>query len=169
MAAIHLPRTGHLPIVTILDFPLPWSTKQPGCNLHEADWPTICEKLDEQLKAHLLATRIRTAEEFDKRILLFTRVLMEVLDNEIPTMKPNHFARRWWTKELLQLKRKQNKLSNKSYKFRCIRDHPSHAEYREAVKQFCSLLDFTCNQHWNDWLESVAQQDVYVANKYITN
>lgn len=31
------------------------------------------------------------------------------------------------------------------------------------------MLDFTHNQHGNDWLESVSQQDVYIANKYISN
>lgn len=99
----------------------------------------------------------------------FTNILLEVLDSEIPTTALKPFARCWWTKELSQLKRKQNKLSNKSFKFRCIRDHLSHTDYREAVKQFRSSLDSTRNQHWNDWLESVSQQDIYVANKYITN
>ena len=95
MAAICPPQTDHLPIVTILDFPLPRSEKQPGCNFHEADWPVICEKLDEQLKTRLPATRIRTVEEFDERVLSFTKVLTEVLDSKIPTTKPNPFARRW--------------------------------------------------------------------------
>ena len=82
---------------------------------------------------------------------------------------PNPYARRWWRKELSQLKRKQNKLSNKSFKFRCIRDHPSQAEYKEAVRLFRCTLDSTCNQHWNDWLESLSQQDIYIANKYIAS
>ena len=93
MAAIRPPQMDHLPIVTILDFPLPRSEKQPGRNFCEADWPVICEKLDKQLKTRLLATQIRSVEEFNKRVLSFTKVLMEVLNSKILTTKLNPFAR----------------------------------------------------------------------------
>ena len=38
-----------------------------------------------------------------------------------------------------------------------------------AAKQFKNVLEETHNQDWVDWLESVTQQDLYIANKYITN
>ena len=88
--------------------------------------------LDEKLPA----SRIKTEDEFNDTVSSFTDIITEVLNYEIPITEPSPFSRCWWTKELTQLKRKQNRLSNKSYKFRLIVDHPSHAEYKAAVREF---------------------------------
>ena len=119
--------------------------------------------LDEKLPA----SRIKTEDEFKDTVSSFTDIITGVLNYEIPITEPSPFSRRWWTKELMQLKRKQNRLSNKSYKFHLIVDHPSHAEYKTTVREFQDTLMFMHNQHWTDWLESAAQQDIYIANKYM--
>jgi hypothetical protein len=64
---------------------------------------------------------------------------------------------------------KQNKLSNKSYKFCHISNHPSHAEHKSAVKEFKKLLVATKKQNWIDWLENAEQRDLYLAYKYISS
>ena len=143
------------------------STKQPGRNFREADWPAIRDRLKLLLDEKLPASRIKTEDEFNDTVSSFTDIITEVLNYEIPITEPSPFSRRWWTKELTQLKRKQNRLSNKSYKFRLILDQPSHAEYKAAVREFRDTLTSTRNQHWTDWLESAVQQDIYIANKYM--
>ena len=67
------------------------------------------------------------------------------------------------------LKKTQNRLSRKSYRFRHVRDHPAHTEHKAAAKQFKDIMEETRSQDWVDWLESVTQQDLYIPNKYITN
>jgi hypothetical protein len=134
--AIRPPQADHLPIVTILDLPVSRSTKQPGRNFRKADWPAIWDRLKLLLDEKLPASRIKTEVEFNNTVSSFTDIITEVLNYEIPITEPSPFSRRWWTKELTQLKRKQNRLSYNSYKFRLILDHPSHAEYKAAVREF---------------------------------
>ena len=69
----------------------------------------------------------------------------------------------------MNLKKAQNRLSNKSHKFRHVREHPSHTEYKAAANKFKEVMTETRNQDWTDWLEGASQQDLYLANKYISN
>ena len=41
--------------------------------------------------------------------------------------------------------------------------------HKEAANQFKNVMEETRSQDWTDWLESAMQQDLYIANKYITN
>ena len=50
-----------------------------------------------------------------------------------------------------------------------IHDHPVHGEYKVAVNKFKEGMQETRGQDWMDWLEAVFQQDLYIANKYISN
>ena len=91
------------------------------------------------------------------------------MENHLKERKPSPFIRQWWTKELSILKKTQNRLNGKSYKFRHVWDHPAYAEHKAAAKQFKDIMEETRSQDWVDWLESVTQQDLYIANQYITN
>ena len=77
-----------------------------------------------------------------------------------------HFYR-GWMEELTNLKKAQNRLSNRLHKFRHICEHPS--QYKAAANRFKEIVTETCNQDWTDWLEGASQQDLYLANKYISN
>ena len=96
-------------------------------------------------------------------------IIKVVLEEHLEEKKPNPFKRRWWTEELTSLKKKQNRLSNKSFKFRHVRDHPVHTEYKASANKFKEVMRETRDQDWKDWLESISQQDLYIANKYITS
>ena len=68
--------------------------------------------------------------------------------------------------ELTNLKKAQNRLSNKSFKFQHVHEHPIHAEYKAAANKFKEVMTETRNQDWTDWLEGVSQQDLFLAHKY---
>jgi hypothetical protein len=84
------------------------------------DWPAINKKLDRRLQQESPAVRIDTKEEFIAKVDKLTEVITAVLKEELPETKPSPYARRWWTKELTDLKKTQNRLSNKVYRFRHI-------------------------------------------------
>ena len=65
--------------------------------------------------------------------------------------------------------KQQNRLSGKAFKLRHVLDHPVHVEYRTATQNFKNVLKETKSQDWTDWLEAASQQDLYIANKYISN
>jgi hypothetical protein len=167
--AIRPPLADHMPIITILDLPLPRSSAAKSLDFRAADWPTISNALAQQFEAKSPAVHIKSKEEFYKKVDDLVQIISTVLEKHLEEKNPNPFQRRWWTMELTSLKKKQNRLSNRSFKFRHLHDHPSHAEYKTAANKFKEVMSETRDQDWKDWLESISQQDLYIANKYITS
>jgi ribonuclease HI len=169
LPAIRPPLADHMPIVTILDLPLPRAAATKALDFRSADWPDINSKLVALLEVKSPATHIQTKEEFYEKVSDLVRITSDTLAKNLDEKRPNPFKKRWWTKELSLLKKAQNRLSNKSFKFRHLREHPIHAEYRTAANKFKEVMRETREQDWKDWLETITQQDLYIANKYITS
>jgi ribonuclease HI len=167
--AIRPPLADHMPIITILDLPLPRSEAAKSLDFRLVDWPPINAALTLRLEAESPAALIKTKEEFDEKVDNVVRIITSVLEEKLDDRRPNPFKRRWWTKELTLLKKKQNRLSNKAFKLRHLRDHPVHAEYKASANKFKEVMRETRDQDWKDWLESISQQDLYIANKYISS
>jgi hypothetical protein len=166
---IRPPLADHMPIITVVDMPLPRSVTLQSLDYRAADWPVVNNKLKHRLNTESPAVRIRTKEEFITKVDMVVRIITEVLNDNLEVTKPSPYSKRWWTKELSDLRTKQNKLSNDSHRFRLILDHLSHQEYKAAVKEFKKLLTDTKKQNWIDWLENAQQNDLYLANKYISS
>lgn len=133
------------------------------------DWPVINNRIKAELQAESPAVRIRTPEALTTKVDTVVQIIGKILDEELPETNPCPFTKRWWTCELSDLKQTQNCLSNKLYKLRHILNHPIHDEYKTAVDNFVTTLEKTKAQHWIDWLENITAQDIYIANKYITD
>ena len=101
--------------------------------------------LGPRLVAETPAVHITSEEEFVKKVDDVVRITYEVLQEQLKVKLPNPFMQRWWTEELSILKKVQNKLSNKSHRFRHVRDHPSHAEYKAAANKFKDVMTETRN------------------------
>jgi Reverse transcriptase (RNA-dependent DNA polymerase) len=159
----------HLPIITVINLPLPRSTIPPTLDFQNADWPKINTLLKAKLEAESPAVRIRTQDQFISKVDQLIDIITDVLHENLDELKPSPFSRRWWTKELTELKKEQNRLSNKLYRLRDVRNHPIHVEFRASINKFKEIMIETCKQHWIDWLESIEQQEIYTANKYLVS
>jgi hypothetical protein len=166
--AIRPPLADHMPIITILNLPLPRSSAAKSLNFRTADLPAINTALNLQLEAESPATHINTKGEFYEKVNKVVHIISEVLDAQLEEKHPNPFKHRWWTKELTLFKKTQNRLSNKSYKLRHLHKHPIHVEYKASANKFKEVMQETREQDWKDWLKSILQQDLYIANKYIS-
>ena len=167
--AIRPPLADHLPIITILDLPMPRLSTPPTLNFRMADWNRVSSALGPRLEVESPAVRITSKEEFLKKVDDVVRIVDEVLHELIDEKSPNPYKQCWWTEELSRLKKAQNSLSNKSHRFRHVRDHPTHTEYKAAANKFKEVMSETRSQDWVDWLEGASQQDLYLANKYISS
>ena len=169
VAAICPPLADHLPIITILDLPFPRVSAPGSLDFRNGDWADINSKLKARLEERSPAAQLRSKEEFLAKVDSVISIIKEVLGEELTEPKPSPFSRRWWTKELMNLKRAQNRLSSKSYKLREVCDHSVHQEYKVAVNKFKETMVAIQKQHWMDWLESATQKDIYTVNKYLTS
>jgi hypothetical protein len=167
--ALWPPLADHIPIIMILDLPLPCSLLSKSLDYRTADWLAVNPDLAQHLETESMATPINSTEEFLMKIDNIIHIITETLDKYLDKRKPNLFKHRWWTKELSLLKKKQNRLSGKAFKLCHIWDHPIHTEYRTAMNRFKTVMHKTQEEDWKDWLETILQQDLYIANKYISN
>ena len=91
------------------------------------------------------------------------------MEESVPISRPSPYTKRWWTKELTELKKAKNRLSNLSYKFQGIPEAPVHVQHKEATKELCHRIDEVKKAHWTNWLEEATAKDIYITNKYITS
>jgi len=79
-SAIRPPLADHMPIVTILDLPLPRSSAPQALDFRTADWPAINADLTAQLEAASPALCIRSKEEFLKKVNAVDRIISDALE-----------------------------------------------------------------------------------------
>lgn len=77
--AIHPPLVDHMPIITILNLPLPRSSAVKSLDFRNADWPLINANLSQQFKARSPAMHIKSKEEFYKKVNNVVRILIDIL------------------------------------------------------------------------------------------
>jgi hypothetical protein len=146
LPALRPPLADHLPVIIILDLPLPQAMATRTLDFRAVDWQTVCSELYTRFEAELPSAHIRTDVEFQAKVSDVTHILTEVLDKNLDKKCPNPYKWRWWTKELTELKKEQNHLSSAAFKFHHLRDHPSHAEYRTAANKLKEVMYETRNQ-----------------------
>jgi hypothetical protein len=111
------PLANHLPIITILNLHLPHAEAAETLDFRMANWLVINADLSAQLVAKSPAMHIKSKEEFLEKVSTMVHIISDTLAKHLEVKHPNPFKRWWWTKELTLLKKSQNCLSSKSYKF----------------------------------------------------
>ena len=162
-------QADHLPIVTKLDLSICRASTFPTCNMHDTNFKTINEKLQALLVDQCPAQKIHSEEELENTVNALVRLIQEVLTQEVPATKPSPYTKRWWSKELTELKKEHSKLSKLPNCFRGIPNHAIHAEHKTAANKLRNRIDKTKKEHWTEWLDNTTSQDIYTANKYITS
>ena len=163
------PCTDHFPIVTILD--LPQNRVEPVLtrNFRTADWESFVEGLQENLVKIPLPTNLESEEEVQKAVKDLTSVLQQTIEDRIPVSKPCPHSKRWWNSELQALKKKLNKLSKESLRYRALPDHECHTSRKDVAKQYGKAIVDAKKKHWTDFLEEASDRDLWTTNRYLKN
>ena len=125
----------------------------------------LCSCLETQCPA----THLRCKADIDIAADSLVNTISEVIEEMVPISKPSPYAKHWWTKELMELKKTKNRLSNLSYRLQGLPEAPAHAQHRDTTRELCHRIEEIKKNHWSDWLEEATPKDIYIANKYITN
>ena len=83
-----------------------------------------------------------------------TGAIQDTIHKIVPTLRLSPHAKRWWNKELSALKRKKNQLSNASYKYRAVLDHPIHGEHRKVRNLYGNEIRVAKQAHWAEFLST---------------
>ena len=157
-------KTDHVPILSTLDLELPQATTTVNFNYRDVDW----EKFSTWLKALLNnippAQPITDLKEFQLAAKNLAKTLHDVIEELVPKTKPNLHAKRWWTKEISQMLKRKHQLSDLSYKFRAMPNHPSHEEHRKFRNRVSEAIYQAKKDHWTQFLEEASQHEIWIAN-----
>ena len=142
--------TDHLPIQTVLDLKAEQAESAEIPNFRDADWESFRKELSVQLADLPPPMPIRNQRQMDKCCGDLTKAIQRTIDSRIPVTTITPKSKRWWTKELTQLRRLSNKLGRQSYQCRRNTAHSIHDQHTAAVKNYCKILERTKRQHWRD-------------------
>jgi len=154
----------HLPILTELNLAVNILEVDPIPNFREVDWDKFCKVLSVHLEVTDQSLAITCQRQLDKRCAKLTEAIQATIWDRVPIMEITLKSKHWWTKELTQLHRKTNKLGRQSYKHHSDPGHRIYTEHKEVVKRYNSILLYSKNQYWQDWLERAEEPDIWIAN-----
>ena len=156
--------TDHVPILTELSLGLVTSEIKPIPNFRDVDWEEFRKSLATHLGPAQPEDQILNQRQLDERCGSITEAIQSTICEQVPVTEITPKSKRWWTKELTQLRSQSNKLGRQSYRHRNQLDHAIHAQHKDAAKRYERTLDYTKKQHWRDWLESADEPDIWTAN-----
>ncbi len=157
--------TDHLPILTKLDLATLTVEESAIHNFREVNWELFKKGLERRLGRLERAGKIHSQVHLNKACCELTKAIQEMITETVPVMHICTRSKRWWTKELTQLRRNTNRLGRQSSKLSKYPYHMKHAEHVDAVKLYRNTLETTKQQHWRDWLERVEEPDIWTAHK----
>ena len=161
--------TDHLPILTVLNLKAEHVVEQEIPNFRDVDWEEFQKELSTQLDKIPAPSTITSQSQLNRACESLTKALQRTIEFQVPTATITPKSKRWWTKELTQLRRRANKLGRQSYNRHSDPDHLVHSEHIAAAKKYRKTLEQTKNHHWRDWLENAEDPDIWTAHKLTSN
>lgn len=73
--------------------------------------------------------------------------------------------KRWWTKEISELRQIMRSRSRAAYRNRTNLNHPAHQEYKEAHNTYANAISKAKKDTWNAFLENLDEKSVWTAHK----
>ena len=159
--------TDHLPIVTKLDISLTRTQESTTRNFRNVDWEKFQEELQRKMAPFGLPARIRDQVGLNRECERLTTALQETIKKIVPNTEVCPKSKRWWTKEIKEIRRRFRKLGRALCKHTDQPEHAIHKEYKECRKQYERAIRYNKRHHWRDWLERASEPDLWTANKYI--
>jgi hypothetical protein len=89
------------------------------------------------------AEHITMQRQLDQSCKVLMEAIQDIIRDQVLVAKIMSKTKRWWTKELTQLRRIAGKLGRQVYKRRDDLAHPIHQEHKEAAKRYDKMLRYT--------------------------
>ncbi|TFK58761.1 hypothetical protein BDN72DRAFT_748771, partial [Pluteus cervinus] len=129
------PGADHFPILTILDTTVDRKAPKKIRNFRMTDWKKFNKKLGENLQRVNVKDRMEE-DEIKEAVSKLTGVIVDTIAAEVPESVITSHSRRWWTKDLDEMKKKYNKFLRESFKHRNEPGHISHSEAKTFGKEY---------------------------------
>jgi len=163
------PKTDHIQVLTELNLEVPVAPETNIQNYRAVNWKEFEEHLNKALAQLPPPGPLVTEEDFQRTARSIDLALRDTVEEHVPKSKPCPHTRRWWTKELTDLRKRSNQLSRISHKFRALPDHTCHRASKDAHNKLASEIFKAKKDHWKEWLEEATKDDIWTAHRYINS
>jgi len=156
--------TDHLPVLTELSLEVTTLEAEINPSFWNANWKDFRAELAKQLAKSPTLMNITSQAQLDARCEELTKILQEVICTEVHVPEITPKSKRWWNKELSQLRMCANKVGRITFNLRDFPEHQIHKEHKEAKSKYQNMLKHTKQQHWRQWLEKAEDLDLWAAH-----
>ncbi|PPQ82122.1 hypothetical protein CVT24_012427 [Panaeolus cyanescens] len=132
-----------------------------------ADWERISAKVEEKMRGWEWEGGIGDEEDFESAAEWLTKCLSTTIEEEVELTKPLPDEKRWWTRELEELKKAKNRLASKAFKMRAWVDAEVHQRAKRAARRFAEEVLRAKRERWEEWLNEASTRDLWTANGYL--
>ena len=161
--AIHPTDHGsdHRAIQTTFDVALHERAAIPRLLFKNAPWNLIRTRVKDNLRLLHWAADVQTQTD------QLMRVVLGAIHELTPRARPSPYAKRWWTKDLTQLRRTHTFWRNQARMQRRAGQARPDLERRakEAAKEFHDAIRYERKAHWDDFLSD--DVNIWKATKYL--
>ncbi len=161
------PNTDHFPILTSLTLKANRTPPQIARNYREVDWKEFQEALAKRIALWGIPNLIKTQSELDMECQRLMEALQGTIEEKVPKIRLGPQCRRWWTKELAEMRKEMLKARRKAYKDKQQTDMQALNLYRENRRRFSREIKHTKCNHWRDWLEKASDPDIWTVQRYL--
>jgi len=123
------PRTNHVHILTMLEFPVKCITVPLTDHFRLMDWGEFRAELTARLMDIAAPGPTTTEVAFHDAVSELMGVMQDTIHTTVHLSLPSLHSKRWWNKSLKRLKKEKNKLSSLSYRYCAVPSHGSHKEH----------------------------------------
>jgi Reverse transcriptase (RNA-dependent DNA polymerase)/Endonuclease-reverse transcriptase len=160
-------KSDHLPIITTIDITKTHANDTPQLNFRATDWPKFNQVLSEHLSHIAAPMAISTVDDFNTTLGNLNAVFADTIAAVVPTSKPCPYSKRWWIKELTTMRQQTRTLGRRAYCTKNKQD-PIHEAYRVLRNKYADAIQRTKKEHWEEWLESIDEDSVWMAHKFLS-
>ncbi|KAJ6510338.1 hypothetical protein C8R45DRAFT_769220, partial [Mycena sanguinolenta] len=160
-------KTDHYPVIQELNLQRVTVERAPVPLYRAADWSEYREKL---LTALLVLERrdsYDSVEAVEAAIAAVEKAVHETTQAVVEFSTPCAYTKRWYSKEMKELRAAYSRLERVAYDNRHVPEHPVHQQARAAAREYRRAVTAGKAQHWVKWLENLVDGQVWSVHKFL--
>ncbi|KAF5392001.1 hypothetical protein D9757_003364 [Collybiopsis confluens] len=160
-------KTDHYPVFTMLNVETKMADMRERRNWRQVNWEDFRKRLTERLEGEYEPKEIQTETEFWEKLTRLDLIIDETIQEKVPVTKPSPQQRRWWNKDLQQMRKLRNNLGKKSYRKRLDPQHPVHEELRRIRQSFSAEVKRAKAKKWMEYLETATSSTMWDVGRLV--